>query len=263
MTMWLRISGLLLRNFYLYRRSLARAMEIFFWPIMNLLVWGFLTRYLKGMDLPVAIHFLLGAMILWDLLYRSQQSITLALTEEFWVKNIMNLFITPIRTTELVASLCIMGLIKSMITLVFLGVLAFFFYRFNIFEMGPSLVPFVANLALFGWAMGMFTMSLILRYGHAAEALIWGVPFLIQPLSAVFYPVSVLPPWLRIFSYALPSTYIFEGMRAVLNTGTLNQTLLVLSFAMNLVYLAAGGLVFAWMLHQVRKKGYLTRTHLE
>ena len=261
--MWIRISGLLLRNFYLYRRSLARAMEILFWPVMNLMVWGFLTHYLRGMNLPVAIEYLLGAMILWDLLYRSQQSITLSLTEEFWVKNVMNIFIAPIRAFELVLAMCIMGFLKAIVTMVFLAILAFLFYSFNVFALGPALAPFFGNLMLFGWALGMFTMSLVLRYGHAAEALIWGVPFLIQPISAVFYPVSVLPSWLKIIAFMLPSTHIFEGMRAVLNTGRLDPFRLVVIFMMNLAYLSAGGAFFAWTLRLVRRKGYLSRTSME
>jgi ABC-2 type transport system permease protein len=238
-------------------------MEILFWPVMNLMVWGFLTHYLKGMNLPVAIDYLLGAMILWDLLYRSQQSITLSLTEEFWVKNIMNIFIAPIRTLELVVAMCIMGFIKAIITMGFLTILAITFYRFNIFDMGPALVPFFGNLILFGWGLGMFTMSLVLRYGHAAEALIWGVPFLIQPISAVFYPVHILPAGLKIIAFLLPSTYVFEGMRSVLNTGSVDKFLLAVSFGMNSVYLAAGGAFFAWTLRLVRRKGYLSRTHID
>jgi ABC-2 type transport system permease protein len=261
--MWTRLSGLLLRNLYLYRRSLARIMEIIFWPVMNLMVWGFLTHYLEQMDLPVAVRYLLGAMILWDLLYRSQQSITLALTEEFWVKNVINIFIAPVRTIELLLAVCVMGLLKSLVTMAFLAVLAFLFYHFNILDMGLALVPFFGSLTLFGWALGMFTMSLILRYGHAAEALIWGVPFLIQPISAVFYPTHILPTWLERIAYMLPSTYVFEGMRAVLNTGKVDTALLGLSFAMNLLYLGIGAAFFAWMLHQVRRKGYLSRTNME
>lgn len=261
--MWIRIGGLLLRNIYLYRRSVTRAMEILFWPVMNLMVWGFLTYYLRGMNLPVAIDYLLGAMILWDLLYRSQQSITLSLTEEFWVKNVMNIFIAPIRTYELVLAMCIMGFFKALITMVFITSLAYVFYSFSVFEMGPALVPFFGNLMLFGWGLGMFTMSLVLRYGHAAEALIWGVPFLIQPVSAVFYPVSVLPTGLKFIAFMLPSTHIFEGMRAVLNTGQLDMRRLTVVFIMNVVYLIGGGVFFNWTLRVVRRKGYLSRTHME
>jgi len=261
--MLIRISGLLLRSLYLYRRSLTRAMEILFWPVMNLMVWGFLTFYLRGMKLPVVIDYLLGGMILWDLLYRSQQSITLSLTEEFWVKNVMNIFIAPIRTFELVLAMCLMGFFKAIITMLFVATLAFVFYSFNIFDMGPVLVPFFGNLILFGWAMGLFTMSMVLRYGHAAEALIWGIPFLIQPISAVFYPVSVLPSWLKFIAFMLPSTHIFEGMRAVLNTGRADTYRLSLIVVMNIVYLVAGGMFFTWTLRLVRQKGYLSRTHME
>ena len=258
-----RLGGLLLRHLYLYRRSVSRIMEIVFWPVMSLLVWGFLSRYLKEMNLPAAVGYLLGAMILWELFYRSQQTITLSLTEEFWVKNIINLFVTPIRTGELVLALCIIGLVKSGIAMVFLGILAWYLYHFNILIMGKGLVLFFGNLILFGWSVGMVTMALILRFGPAAEALIWGVPFLIQPISAVFYPIDVLPGWLQTIAHLLPCTHVFEGMRAVLDTGTLDAVRLGYSFGLNLIYLAAGGLFFWWMLRQVRIKGYLSRPNLE
>jgi len=238
-------------------------MEIFFWPVMNLLVWGFVTRYLEQYALPQVVIFLLGSVILWDVLYRSQQGITLAITEEFWVKNIINLFIAPIRIGELIAGLCVVGIIKSLVTTLFLGVLASLFYRFNMLAMGMGLVFFLGNLLLFGWAVGLITMALIFRYGRAAEALIWGVPFLIQPISAVFYPVTVLPPWLQKIAWLLPSTYVFEGMRTSLQKGDLDLVMLGASFGLNLVYLVLGGAYFGWMLAKVRERGYLARLQME
>jgi ABC-2 type transport system permease protein len=261
--MWLRVYALILRHLYLYRRSLTRVMEILFWPVMNLMVWGFVTAYLKRLVLPQVVLFLLGAMILWDVLYRSQQAITLSLTEELWIKNIVNVFIAPVRMCELIVAFCAVGIIKAMVTTLFLGFLAYFFYRFNILIIGLALVPFFASLLLFGWAVGMYTMGLVLRYGHAAEALIWGVPFLIQPISAVFYPVDVLPWWLRTIAFLLPSTYVFEGMREVLRSGSLNVPLLLLSYLLNLIYIGGGAAFFAWMLKRVKEKGYLTRFQME
>ena len=261
--MWLRISAIVMRYFFLHRRSVARVMEIFFWPVMNLIVWGFVSSYLKELVIPKTVLFLLGSVILWDVLYRSQQGITLAITEEFWVKNIINIFISPISISELLAAICIVGVIKSVVTTLVLGILAFIFYRFNLLSTGPGLVLFLGNLLLFGWAVGLFTMALIFRYGRAAEALIWGVPFFIQPISAVFYPVSVLPVWLQKIAYLLPSTYVFEGMRHVLATGATDVSLLGVSFGLNLVYLVLGSLYFSWMLHKVREMGYLSRFNLE
>lgn len=263
--MWLRVSALVMRYLYLYRRNLARAGEIFFWPIMDLVVWGFVTKYLTSMTSVQAraVTFFIGALIFWDVLYRSQQAITISLTEDIWVRNILNIFTAPLSVFELMLATCLMGVIKAAITAVVLGLTAFFFYAFNLLEVGAGLIPFLAALLLFGWAVGMFTMGLILRYGQAAEALVWGIPFLLQPLSAVFYPVAILPPWLQAIAWGLPSTYVFEGMRQALTTGTLNYLLLLQAFGMNLVYLALGAAFFGWMLHQARVKGYLSRLGME
>ncbi|MES1243842.1 MAG: ABC transporter permease [Acidobacteriota bacterium] len=261
--MWGRIFAMVLRHLYLYRRSTTRVGEIVFWPVMELLLWGFLTVYLQRMQVPNAALFLIGAVIFWDVLYRSQQAVTISITEEIWVRNILNLFIAPVRITEILIATCLVGVLKALAIAAILGVLAWVFYAFNLLVLGPALVPFLVSLLLFGWAVGMCTMGLILRFGQAAEALIWGVPFLIQPVSAVFYPVDVLPRWLQVVAWALPSTYVFEGMRAALRTGRVDLGYLGAALGLNLVYLLLGAAFFGWMLKQVREKGYLARLGME
>ena len=260
---WLRISGLLLRYLYLYRRSAARIMGILFWPVMDLLVWGFLTTYLQRLVLPSAIVFLLGAVIFWDVFYSAQQAITLSITEEIWVRNILNIFVAPVRVGELLTATSLVGAARATVSATILALLAWAFYSFHIAALGLALVPFFFALVLFGWAMGMFTMALVLRFGQAAEALIWGIPFLIQPISAVFYPVEVLPAWLQPLARALPSTHVFEGMRQALRTGTVDTRSLVSALALDVLALVLGSLFFAWMLSRVREKGYLSRLGME
>jgi ABC-2 type transport system permease protein len=254
---------MVLRYLYLYRRSLARAGEVFFWPVMDLLVWGFVTSYLQRMAVPDAVLFLIGGMIFWDVLYRSQQAITLSLGEEIFVRNIINIFVAPISVFEIMLATCLMGVIKAIITAVVLGVLAHVLFAFNLLEVGPALVPFLVSLLLFGWAVGMCTMALILRFGQAAEALIWGIPFLLQPISAVFYPLDVLPGWLQVVARFFPSSYVFEGMRAALATGRVAWSAVAACFAMNLLWLAIGATFFGWMFHVVRDRGYLSRLGME
>ncbi len=261
--MWLRIYALMLRQFYTYKRSPTRWMGLFFWPVMSLLVWGFVTRYLQTVALPRTVLFLLGAMIFWDVLFRSQQAITLSISEEVWVKNIINIFVTPVRTFELMLASCLVGLMRATLIAAILSGLAYVLYAFNLLAVGPALAWFYANLILFGWALGLLTAALTLRFGHSAQALIWGVPFLIQPLSAVFYPVAVLPDWLKPVAWALPSTYVFEGMRAILKDGQWDLSYLAASFALNLVYLAIGATYFGWMLGRIREKGYLSRLNMD
>jgi ABC-2 type transport system permease protein len=261
--MWLRISGLLLRYFYLYRRSVARIMGILFWPVMDLLVWGFLTSYLERIALPSSVLFLLGAVIFWDIFYSSQQAISLSITEEIWVRNILNIFVAPVSAGELLLATSIVGVLRAAASAGILTLLAWSLYSFNLFSIGMALVPFFFSLVLFGWAMGMFTMALVLRFGQAAEALIWGIPFLIQPISAVFYPVRILPAWLQTVAKLLPSTHVFEGMRMALATGRVDRSSLAAALGLNVAYLAAGALFFAWMLGRVREKGYLSRLGME
>jgi ABC-2 type transport system permease protein len=261
--MWLRVSALLLRHLYLYRRSYIRAGEVFFWPVMNLVLWGFIAAYVQRLALSETVSFLLGGLIFWDVLYRAQMAITLSVTEEVWVKNLLNIFIAPIRTVDFILATALMGVIRAMANVLILGSLAYVLYAFNVLTIGLALLPFLASLLLFGWAVGMCTMALMLRFGQAAEALAWGVPFLLQPLSAVFYPVDVLPPWLQAMAHLLPSMYIFEGMRTALRAGTVDRALLLTALALNVVYLAAGAGFFGWMLRQAREKGYLSRLGMQ
>src|SRR3989338_8422242 len=238
-----RISGMFLRYVFLHKRSLPRTFEILFWPVMELLVWGFVAVYIQEVSkdtLSKIATSLINAMIFWDILYRSQQGVSISFIEDIWTQNIVNLLISPLKICE--------------------WIFAFFLYHFNLLSnLHLYLIPLVFNLLLFGWALGIFTSSLVIRWGHAAEALIWGVPFLIQPISAIFYPLSILPPWLQIISKILPSTYTFEGMRAVIQTHEMPTGYFITALLLNLVYFVLAGFFFNWMYKKARDTGRLGR----
>jgi ABC-2 type transport system permease protein len=142
--------------------------------------------------------------------------------------------------------------------------IAYALYHFSLIQSTHFyLIPLVANLLLFGWALGIFTSSLVIRWGHAAEALIWGVPFLIQPLSAIFYPLATLPSWLQAISKCLPSTYVFEGMRAVIRTGSMPLHYFLTALALNVVYFLLAGLFFNFMYSKARETGRLGRLGMD
>lgn len=259
----LRISAVVARYLYLHRRSVSRTLEIFFWPVMELFVWGFLVLYLRGQSdsaMSRTIVFLINAMIFWDILYRSQQGVSLSFAEDIWTQNILNVLISPLRLWEWLAATFLYGLIKTaLITLILTG-LAIALYSFDMIgALGLYLIPLLANLLLFGWSLGIFTSALLLRWGHSVEGLIWGVPFLIQPFSAIFYPLDVLPAPVRAVSLCLPTTYVFEGMREVIRTGQMAWSNALLAFGMNLLYFALMGCFFAWMYGRARADGRLGR----
>jgi ABC-2 type transport system permease protein len=258
---WSRVRALALRYTFLYTRSVPRVAEMFFWPVMDLLVWGFLTVYLLRVEnhVPAMFTFLLGSMIFWDILYRAQQAVTISFLEDIWARNLLNIFVAPVRIGEFIAATYVVGFVKILITVAVLASLAWWLYSWNLFQMGIALVPLFANLLLMGWAVGMVTTALIMRWGQSAEALAWGIPFLIQPVSAVFYPLDVLPAWLHPISLSIPATHVFEGMRQVLAGKGLSAYHLIWAFGLNFVYLIAAGLFFRWMFGIARQKGLLAK----
>jgi ABC-2 type transport system permease protein len=256
-----RISALVLRYTFLYTRSVPRVLEMFFWPVMDLLVWGMLTQYLQSgpYQVPGFIRFLLGAMIFWDVLYRAQQATTISFLEDVWARNLMNVFVAPVRLSEFVLATYCVGTVKILITVALLSALSAAFYDFNLFSMGLALFPLFANLLMMGWAVGMVTTAMIMRWGQASEALAWGIPFLLQPFCAAFYPLSSTPAWIHPISLAIPATHVFEGMRDVLSGKGFPLERLAWAFGLNLLYLLAAALFFKYMFHQARKRGLLAK----
>lgn len=262
-----RIAAMFLRYLFLYKRSLPRAFEIVFWPVMELLVWGFVSAYIlsaSGGSLAKVAVSLLSAMVFWDLLYRSQQGVSISIVEDIWTQNIVNILVSPLKIWEWAVATFIYGTAKTFVSTALLVVIAGVLYHFHLIELAHFyLIPLVLNLLLFGWALGMFTSSLIIRWGHAAEALIWGIPFLVQPLSAVFYPIRIMPDWLRPFAYALPSSYLFEGMRALVETGGIPASYFYIAFGLNIVYFTLSGFFFAAMYRSARRTGRLGRLGMD
>lgn len=256
-----RINALLIRHLYLYKRSIPRLMDIFFWPVMELLVWGFLSMYINKLNIAGfnAVTMLLGAVIFWDLLQQSQRAVSIAFLEDVWERNFLNVFVTPLKLSEFVTSTIILALVRIILVGIVMGVLGILFYKFNFFLFGLHLVPFILNLLVFGSALGLFATAMILRYGTSAQVLAFGIIVLVQPFSAVFYPVSVIPHAVQWIAYLLPSTYVFEGMRAVIATGILPMNLLAGSVLTNIVFFVVIGWYFYRSFAVVKNKGKLLK----
>ncbi len=256
------VFALVCRYLFLYTRNWVRLAEVIFWPTMELVTWGFLTRYLEGkMGAAEAGPFtwMLGGVIFWDVMFRSQQGVAISFLEDVWTRNLLNIFVAPVRPIEYLASAFGVGLVRIAITVLILWALSWIFFSFNLLDIGPALVPFFGSLLLFGWAIGIFATALIMRFGQAAESLAWAVPFLIQPLTAVYYPVSIMPGWLQWVALALPSTHVFEGMRGVMAGAGFSWSHFAWAALLNAVCLLLAGLFYHWTLSTVRARGLLAK----
>ena len=254
-----RIIALVRRHYYLYRGSWPRVLDLFYWPAMSLILWGFLSIYLKqlNVNLPAVVPIFLGALILWDVLFRAQLGVCLALLEEVWSRNLVGIFVSPLTPLEFVIAQVAVGVLRALLSTCLMTLIAILAYQFNLFDMGIHLVGFFLNLVIMGWSIGLVVTGLIMRFGQGAENLAWAIIFFFQPISAVFYPVSALPGWLQPVSRATPAACVFEGMRTLLIEGTFDLSLFLRAMGLNAVYLTVGAAFFMAMMHLARRDGQL------
>jgi ABC-2 type transport system permease protein len=254
-----RVWAMLLRYLYILKSSWPRTVELLYWPTLQMLIWGFMSQFLRGNSSYVAQAFgvLLGAVMLWDLLFRSQLGLSMSFLEEMWARNLGQLFVTPLRPYEWLLSLLAMSVIRVAIGIVPAALLAIPLYHYSIFDLGLPLLAFVVVLMAMGWALGLAICGGIMRHGMGAEGLAWTVIFALAPLSCIYYPVTTLPVWLRPFAWALPSTYVFEGMRAVMFGETFRTDYLLSGIGLDLVYLFLGATIFFIAFRDARRRGAL------
>jgi ABC-2 type transport system permease protein len=241
----------------LLRSSWPRILELIYWPAVQMFMWGFLQLYLvqSAGFLARAGGMFIGAVLLWDILFRGQLGFSISFLEEMWSRNLGNLMISPLRPIEFISALMIMSIMRLAIGMVPVSLLALAFFGFNLFGLGLALAAFFLNLILTSWAVGIFVSGLVLRNGMGAESLAWSLIFLLLPLCCVYYPVTILPGWLQVFAYSLAPTYVFEGMRALLIDGTVRLDLMAMALGINVVYFGLGLASFYWFFRQARRHG--------
>ena len=256
---WRRIRAMVLRYVYLYRGSWPRILEMAYWPTLQMIMWGFLTIFLasKSGFFVQAAGVLIAAVLLWDVLFRASLGVSLSFLEEMWSRNLGHLFVSPLRPGEFVAALTLMSAIRVLIGVIPAALLAIWLYAYSIFDMGLPLIAFFANLQVMGWSFGLVVCGLLMRYGLGAESIAWFAIFAVAPFSAIYYPLSVMPDWLQWIAGILPSTHVFEGMRAVLVDGTFRTDLLVNAVALNAAYLTVSVLVFLRFFRSARERGLI------
>ena len=254
-----RVAAMLLRHWFLLSGSWVRLIDLIYWPAVQMIMWGFLTRFLAGQTSYIAQAFglLLAGMILWDSMFRIQLSVAISFLEEMWSRNLGNLFVSPLRPSEFAASLLIMGLTRTLLGMIPVSLMAWWFFDFSIYSMGLALAGFFGSLTLFGWGIGLAVSGLVMRQGLGAENIAWAAAFLFLPISAVYYPVSVLPGWLQMVAWCFPPAYVFEGVRALLVEGQFRADLMLGALALNALYIGLGFLAFMALFESARRRGQL------
>jgi ABC-2 type transport system permease protein len=254
-----RVGAMVRRYWYLLRSSWPRILDLIYWPTVQMLMWGFLQLYVSqnGGPFAQATGVFIGAVLLWDILFRGQLGFSISFLEEMYARNLGNIMMSPLRPVEFISALMIMSLVRLSIGMIPVSFLAIAFFGFNLWSLGLALAAFFVNLILTSWSIGIFVAGLLLRNGMGAESLAWTIMFLFLPLTCVYYPVSVLPVWLQWVAWSLPPTYVFEGMRSLLIDHVFRADLMVEAFAFNVVLFTAASVAFLRLLESARVQGSL------
>jgi ABC-2 type transport system permease protein len=259
------VLGILLRQLYLIRGSPVRSLPMFAWVAIDIVMWGFITRYLNSMAAGRFnyVPSLLGAVLMWDFFTRIMQGVSTAFLEDVWSRNFLNLFATPLTISEYILGLVITSIGTSAVGLAVMLVLATVVFGLPFFSLGALLVPFLLVLFGFGIALGILASALVLRLGPASEWLVWPLPALLSPFVGVFYPLATLPRWMQQIGHILPPSYVFEGMRAVLAGRALPASNLAAAGAIAALDILLAGYFFARVFRYAVRTGLLARYSAE
>jgi ABC-2 type transport system permease protein len=260
-----RILAVVVRQFYLLRGSPVRLLPMIAWVAIDMVLWGFLSRYLTELT-GARFNFtaaLLGAVLLWDFLTRVMQGVTTAFFEDVWSRNFLNLFATPLTVLEYLAGLVATGVLTSLLGLLAMLLLATTVFGLSFFVYGAALVPFVLVLFLSGITLGVLGTAIVMRFGPASEWLIWPIPTVVSPFVGVFYPLSTLPGWMQAIGKALPPSYVFQNMRQILAGQPPDWTALGLALGLVAIYFVLAFLIFAFVYRFAMRTGLIARYSAE
>lgn len=251
-----RVRSVFFRYFYDFYKGLHFLADLVYWPLIDILLWGLTMGWIQQQnELPFLPLIIMTALVFWQITRRGAIDISMSLLVEFWNRNLVNLFSTPLKIYEWIAGVLLLSLCKLLITIAFGAGIVYLLYSLNIFMIGWTFLPFVAALVIFGWIIGFLAASLIINWGHQMEAVVWMLPFVFAPFSAVFYPVDMLPAWGQVIAWCIPTTYIFEGMRQIISTGSFPFYFFWVSLGLDLLYLGLSIVLFEKMFEKRRQKG--------
>lgn len=260
-----RTFAIVLRQFYLIRGSFSRVFPLFAWAAVDMVLWGFLTKYLNTVASPGFnfVPMLLGAVLLWDFFIRIMQGVTMAFFEDVWSRNFLNIFATPLLISEYVGGLILSSIATSMAGLVVMLLIATIFFKLSFFVYGLMIMPFLLVLFLFGISLGIFGSALVLHLGPASEWFIWPIPALISPFAGVLYPISTLPRWMQFISRLLPPSYVFQELRKIVSGGAVSGNALVLGGCLAVGYILLAYWFFTKIYQHALRSGLIARYSAE
>ena len=256
---WNKIFALSLRHVYLIKGSFPRIIDLIYWPTVQIFLWGFISKFftLNSSLYENTVGVILSAAILYDFLFRSSISYNMMFLEEIWSRNFTNLFIAPIKISEIIAALTFTAIFRTLIGLVPAALFAIPLFGVSIFKIGFPLIFLLITLYIFGVTLGLLVTSGLVRYGPSFENIAWASLFFLAPLGCIYYPIEVLPEWLQVIARLLPLVHIFEEMRNILIYDIINLFQILKAILISFIYFIIGVVTFYLSYNGAKNRGTL------
>ena len=254
-----KIFALSLRHVYLIKGSFPRILDLIYWPTIQIFLWGFISKFftLNSSYFENTVGIILSAAILYDFLFRSSISYNMMFLEEIWSRNFTNLFIAPIKISEIIAALTLTAIFRTLIGLIPAALLAIPLFGVSIFKIGIPLIFLLITLYIFGVTLGLLVTSGLVRFGPSFENIAWASLFFLAPLGCIYYPIEILPEWLQIIAKLLPLVHIFEEMRNVLIHDIINFSQILKAIIISFIYFVFGIITFYLSYEGAKNRGTL------
>lgn len=255
-----RILAIIYQEIFITMHSMESINDIFLIAVINFLLFGFLSTYLVGSRNPIVAQYLLLGMVLWEIIRIVQYSISVHTMWNIWSRNLSNLFVSPLSEVEFFAASTISAVIKGLLVTFLASIAAIFIFHFNIYKIGiPNLLLYALNLILFAFATGLVIVGCVFKFGTKIQALSWSVIPILQPLTANFYPLSILPNWIQKIALCIPVTYVFEGARRNLIDPTIQWNNILIALLENIIYITLAVILFRWFAKSSKTTGQFAR----
>lgn len=233
----IRIHALVQRHLLLTFRTVDRVLNIVYWPLITLVVWGgnmiWMEQQHASSALTNAVFF---AMVLWQIVYRVSLEVANSLMEEIQSRNLVNLFATPVSLFEWIAAIMLLGLMNMVLIGLFGGTMLALIFNLNLFSLGYLLPLSAVSLLCSGISFGFIICAIFITWGRAVRDFMHALVWLAGMFSAIYYPLSVMPTSIQHVANIFPTTYIFELLRTYVQHHVINTHLLATSIVLNILY---------------------------
>jgi ABC-2 type transport system permease protein len=242
----------------MWRRDVNYLLANFYWPVLDILVWGFLGSWIAKSQTGTLFNYEVAALLgilLWQVVGRGCNIINAVLSEELWSHNIINLFSLPLALGEWICGALLYYVIMMSLVSIFCMCIMFSLYDVAFWYTIKTFLIFVPPLIFSAIWLGFTCLQIMIIFGKRGVELGYVIGWFFLPFSGAYYPIDVLPAWGKTISTYIPMSYVFQGMRGYVMSGQDPLPYLLKGYLLGILYAAIALIGFVYCFNRSKHKG--------